>query len=275
MKSVLHHISFTFFKVITYLARRVPHNTIESFIYFMLTLTGYRRKVILKNLKLVYPGKKNRELIELLKANYRHLARLLSEIIADANIHVEYRNVHLINEQHGTDGVILLCGHIHNWELTGRKLGPNLDMPGYGVYKPLSNRLFDSYLQKQRTGDNAIPIPMNKLLKTIIKHRRSGKPAAYLLIADQSPPNKSSQVQFMGVPTYFIDGPEKLNERFDFQYYYMHTERAKEGHYIVTFLPIDKAEITVSYSRLLEANIRQDVPSWLWSHNRWKLNYRD
>jgi KDO2-lipid IV(A) lauroyltransferase len=57
----------------------------------------------------------------------------------------------------------------------------------------------------------------------------------------------------------------------------MHLVRHKRGHFTLSFIKItdeptkiSEDEIIEKHVRLLEKNILEDPPIWLWSHKRWK-----
>lgn len=58
---------------------------------------------------------------------------------------------------------------------------------------------------------------------------------------------------------------------------YTDIQRVGRGHYRARLVPVvddaaacEQHEITDRYARLLEATIRRQPESWLWSHNRWR-----
>jgi KDO2-lipid IV(A) lauroyltransferase len=106
-----------------------------------------------------------------------------------------------------------------------------------------------------------------------------GRPLSVALIADQSPrlDAQSRWVQFLNQPTVFFHGGEKIARKFSLPVYYMRVRKIARGRWEQTFeliwdgaSPTSDYEITGTYARLLEEDIRRVPELWLWSHRRWK-----
>ena len=79
--------------------------------------------------------------------------------------------------------------------------------------------------------------------------------------------------------TPFVLGPEKLAKKLDLAVVYLNINRIKRGYYECEFSLITENpgntkeyEITESFLKLLENQIRKEPAYWLWTHNRWKHN---
>jgi KDO2-lipid IV(A) lauroyltransferase len=105
----------------------------------------------------------------------------------------------------------------------------------------------------------------------------------YIMAADQSPskPEKAIWVDFLGIKTAFLDGPERHARTRDIPVIFADIQRVKRGHYALELSFISEhpqatqhGEITAAYAKRLEEIIRRKPENWLWSHKRWKLNDR-
>ena len=122
-------------------------------------------------------------------------------------------------------------------------------------------------------------VEKNILLRKLVQLRHADHPFVIGLIADQkpSPHNAHTWTTFFNQETAFLDGGEVLARKFDLGVVYAHITSPKRGHYLVHFEVITETpqempenEITMSYVRMIESNIRRQPERWLWTHNRWK-----
>ena len=94
--------------------------------FYLLTyyVIGYRKKIVLSNLKLAFPEKKEQELLEIRKKFYKHFVDIFMEMIKTFTIskkeldkHYTYTNIELIKElKKDGKSVILISAHYANWE---------------------------------------------------------------------------------------------------------------------------------------------------------------
>ena len=103
-------------------------------------------------------------------------------------------------------------------------------------------------------------------------------------IADQNPGMTGSAywVDFFNRPTGFMAGPEKFAERMNNAVIFVSTKKVQRGFYHTTYSLITTdpslfkaGEITKRYKDFLEAEIAKDPASYLWSHRRWKSQWKD
>jgi KDO2-lipid IV(A) lauroyltransferase len=122
-------------------------------------------------------------------------------------------------------------------------------------------------------------VEKNLLLRKLVQLRHADHPFVIGLIADQkpSPRNAHTWTTFLNQDTAFLDGGEVLSRKFDLGVVYANISSPKRGYYRIHFEVITdepqsmpENEITLSYARMIEANIRQQPERWLWTHNRWK-----
>jgi Kdo2-lipid IVA lauroyltransferase/acyltransferase len=250
-------------------------------------VVGYRKKVIIQNLKGSFPSLSEREIAQTVKSVYKNLADVTVESIkgfAMNNRQVKERykilNVELI-EHYLAQGrsIIALPAHFNNWEWGSLAPGLFTKYPIIALYKPLSNKYIDSYLRKSRS---KFGTTLSSIYLTAFTFRaNNGIPSVFVLAADQSPSNagKSYWVDFMGRKTAFLHGPEKYARMYNMPVLYADVQRVKRGFYtlnlsVITENPAELAdgEITKAYAAKLEEAIRKSPGSWLWSHRRWKLS---
>ena len=81
-------------------------------------------------------------------------------------------------------------------------------------------------------------------------------------------------------PTY--TGAERIARLLDTPVYYFDILRPRRGYYVAKVVKMcdnlkeaPKFSITEQYYRLLEQSIQRNPEYWLWSHNRWKRQWKD
>lgn len=246
---------------------------------------GYRKKIILQNLKIAFPDKTDKQRRQIAQAFVRNFADTLLETLKVLNISLEELQqrvefhappelqAHFSNRKN----VALMVGHLGSWELIAQSVGYNVPHKVLGVYKPLSSKLANSLMIDLRSRFGGVPIPMRQTLRQLDQYNET--PIMLGLLADQSPSSaKQTQwVNFFGRPTPFYNGGEKLARRFKMPVYYGYIERKGKGYYRfrLQVLALNAALLPEGllmrhFAERLENNINKQPANWLWSHRRWK-----
>lgn len=268
---------------------KVPFGTLcflsDILYYIVYHLTGYRKKVILENLKHSFPEKNSREIRNISKKFYRHLCDLIFETIKMKAMHEQdfrermvFQETELLN-RYFREGrsVIVLTMHYNNWEWSSA-------MPLFvkheilGVYKPLHNPVFDQYLNQMREKMGSCLVQNAKILRVLLEKKEKGEPVLTWLAADQTPPEfHKFWMRFLNQETMFYPGPAYLSKRFNFPLFFQKIEKTGRGRYTSVFEllfenPRDKSEkeIMEAYIKKMEEVIKEKPEYYLWSHKRWK-----
>jgi KDO2-lipid IV(A) lauroyltransferase len=238
------------------------------------------------NLDAAFPEKTPDERYRILRDCYRNLAMALMESIWGYGArgkalepHVRFINPELVERCRAEQrSVILLAGHVCNWEWLLLAAGANLGIPIDVVYKPLRLADVDAYVRDARRRFGANPIPHKSFLYEVM--RRTDEPRAYAMLADQTPLKRTPKhwFRFLNRDTAFFLGPERIARYLDASVVYVEMKRARRGYYDVRLEMIAEPpygelagpEIAESYARHLEATIRESPSDWLWIHNKWK-----
>lgn len=252
---------------------------------FLYYIFGYRKEVVLKNLKNSFPEKTDTEIKTICKDSYKYLCDLIVETLktvgwneTQARSRFKLNNKELIERLHKENkSFLIVLGHYGNWEWAGPCFSLNCDHQLFVIYQPLSNTFFDKMFVKARTKFGTKIVPRKETLKSIIGNRNTLNAPA--LIADQAPvPVKNALwMTFLNQPTAVFNGPEKIAKKMNYPVVYMDIQRIKRGKYELTPILLfenskDTAdnEITIGFNRKLEESILQQPATWLWSHKRWK-----
>ena len=249
----------------------------------------YRLKLVCKNIRFSFPEKSPKEQNAIINAFYHHFADILVEIIygyraSDEELkeRVVFENVELIEQLSlRTQGVIAYLGHMCNWEWIAdlQKRFTNPKFVEYNVYRKQKSASADNAMLQLRSKRGGECVEKNVLLRKLVQLRHADHPFVIGLIADQKPSPRNAHVwtTFLNQDTAFLDGGEVLARKFGYSAVYAHIISPKRGYYRVRFdliadsvSSMEDSEMTLSFARLLEANIQEQPERWLWTHNRWK-----
>jgi KDO2-lipid IV(A) lauroyltransferase len=249
----------------------------------------YRLKLVCKNIRLSFPEKTEAELNAIVNAFYHHFSDVLVEIIhgyrasdEEMRQRVCFENMELLEDlAHKKHGVIAYLGHVCNWEWiadVGKQFADK-SIVEHNIYRRQKNPRADKAMLQLRAKRGGECVEKNQLLRKLVQLRHADYPFVIGLIADQkpSPRNAHTWTTFLNQDTSFLDGGEVLARKFDLGVVYANISSPKRGYYRIHFEVITddpqsvaENEITLSYARLIEANICQQPERWLWTHNRWK-----
>ncbi len=257
---------------------------ISDFFYFLLRLSGYRKQVVLENLRHSFPKKSEEEIRAICKSYFKYLCDLIVETLKtlkmteqESREHCTFHNpewlAKLCEEK---KSIIIVMGHYGNWEWAGPSLTLETNYQLVVIYRPLSNLYFEKMMVGMRTKFGTKITPVNQTLRDMVANR--GSLTATAFIADQYPATGGAQWStFLNQDTGFFTGPEKLSSKFNYPVVYVHVRRLKRGQYEVTPELLfenpkqtTEGEITNSFIKRLEVDIMTDPVTWLWSHKRWK-----
>ncbi|MBK9284226.1 MAG: lysophospholipid acyltransferase family protein [Sphingobacteriaceae bacterium] len=258
-------------------------------IYFLVYhVFGYRKKVVLSNLKNSFPEKSESEINKIAKDFYLHFCDVILETLKLLTLPKEKFKVHfkfddaaiqLFNSfESKNQSMIGVMGHCGNWEWGAIAYPTQFKQLITGVYHPLSNKNVDALMLHLRSRYGGNIIPMQRVYKEILTLKQKGIPTLLGLIADQTPPPESAYwTTFLNQDTPVFNGTEKIARKFNYPVIYVPIHKIKRGYYVmsavlITDKPADMAEglITELHTRALEKNIREQPHIWLWSHRRWK-----
>jgi Kdo2-lipid IVA lauroyltransferase/acyltransferase len=251
-------------------------------------LVGYRRDVVMTNLKNSFPEKSLQELKVIARAFYRHFCDVIFETIKMLTISREAFRKRCVLDEEGKRifgtyfsagrSIVGVMGHCGNWEWGAAALPAYYERHLTGVYHPLSNHNVDRLMLRLRGRFGGEITPMSQVYRRLLTLRDNGIPTTVGLIADQTPPPESAYwTTFLNQDTPVFNGAEKMARRFNYPVVYMKVLKESRGRYrlsatVVTNDPAAEPEggISEKHVRCLENNIREQPYTWLWSHRRWK-----
>lgn len=285
----MYYVLYGFLYLLSLLPLRVLY-LLSDFAYLIVyRVMGYRKKVVLQNLEIAFPEKTDAERRRIARQFYRNFTDTFIETIKFLSASPAFLNRHFVADYtvfHELYAQGRKCqihmGHNFNWEMGNLATAYNIPHTLLGVYQPIQNKAIDRLFMKMRSRTGTVLLPANDMRRAIINQRH--KQYALGLIADQNPGNPSRGtywVNFFGRPTPFVSGPENGarigNLPVVFGYYTKIRRGYYQGHYHLAESDpqsLPKGELTRRYISFLEETIRRDPEMWLWSHRRWKHQWK-
>ncbi|EAS19768.1 putative acyltransferase [Flavobacteria bacterium BBFL7] len=286
MQAIAFYLFYPLLWIISRLPSRLTYLLSDFAFLIVYYIIGYRKKVIINNLRIAFPDKPLKELELLCKKTTQHFCDSFIEVIMSMSMSHEemlsrfqYTNLELINDLRAQNRpIIAMFGHQASYEWT-MCLDGLVDYKIIAVYKPLANKYFNKLIVDIRQKFNSTMITMREASNSISHSITNGDMAMYGLVADQSPAKYRAQhfTTFFNKTSAVFMGSEKLAKAHDTAVVYLAVEKIKRGHYRATFQTITEHaaqtkdwEITDTFFKLLERQIRKQPEYYLWSHKRWK-----
>ncbi len=263
---------------------------ISDFVAFLLhSVFKYRRDVVSKNLAIAFPEKTQAERDKIARKFYQYFTDTFMESIKCISISKKQllkRNTgsyELMNNLVDKGfNINVLGGHQFNWEYGSLLYALNIKIPITAVYMPISNKVINKIFYDIRTRYGSKFVSASEFKTEVDEITKQQYILA--LAADQNPgdPRNAYWIRFFGKPTPFVTGPEKGAIKNNAAVVYVTFKKIKRGHY--HFEPMLLAEnainykegdLTMLYRDALERSIRQDPSNYLWSHRRFKFEWKE
>ncbi len=259
---------------------------LSNFLYYIIYyLVGYRKKVVLQNIKNSFPEKTNAEHVKIAKKYYRHFCDLTLESLKVFSIsEMQVRSRMVLKNPEGINkyfdqkkSVIIAGGHYNNWELFAVAIASMIKHDALAIYKPFTSKYFDEKMRSTRS-KYGLRMISTKAVKDIFESEKS-KLTATVFGIDQSPPfaDKCHWMTFLNQDTGVLFGVEKYAKEYDYPVVFCRINKERRGYYSFEFEDVsdrptqtNHGEITERVTCMLEFDILKKPEFWLWSHKRWK-----
>lgn len=284
MGAVTYYLALPFLYLVSYLPFRILYWLSDLIFLLVYRVFAYRKKVVTDNLKNSFPEKSADEINRIRIEFYRYFCDLTLETLKTLSIspaelikHFNCGDISALEHYYKQNqSVIIVMGHLGNWELGGAYFSQLSVHPLYPIYHPLANKYFDRFFYRMRTRLGAGAYPMKSAFREMIRNRK--KVTATAFIADQTPPPKNAYwMTFLNQDTAVFKGTETIAKKLDYPVIYISVIREKRGQYrleseLLVEHPRELAdnEVTELHTRRLEQDIIKYPETWLWSHRRWK-----
>lgn len=259
---------------------------IYGLIYYVIK---YRRDVVMKNLTIAFPQKTEAEKKIIAKKFYHNFIDSLIETLKVISVSDKFLLKHFVANWEVLTALYekgesceILMGHTFNWEWGNCAICLNVDYTFLAVYMPIANKTLDRVFLKLRSRGKSKMLSAHHMKREIYPYRNSQY--ALGLAADQNPgdPSRAYWLNFFGKPAPFVTGPEKGARTRNMPVIFCYIEKPRRGYYkLVLSMGVENPQsmpegaITLKFARYLEDVIRLQPEMWLWSHKRWKHEWRE
>ena len=294
-----HRIEYTATIALLGLCRRLPERAVHTLAHgitmLMYHLIGSRRKLTLRNLTIVFPGKTPAERKEMAKQSYANFAesmafnalmmtdRFSNQELLDS-IEVEgWENFEEAKRLIGGKGLLIFSAHIGNWELLPQYAALRLDTPLHIISRKTSNPLLEERLVRPLRERFGVEVFHKKnALMRIVKVIKKGEYAGFQIDQKLNPP-EGIFIKFFGREAPTLASPALLQVRFGVTVLPVFMVKPKKGkHLLVIKEPIQWEdngksmeeqiiELTYIHQKVIEEIILEYPDQWFWMHNRWGL----
>lgn len=248
---------------------------------------GIRRSVVERQIAAAFPEWDRGRVTATARAAYENLGRTTIEAamlsrsnrqrVLDLFDEPEQWSL-LENASRQGQGIIVVAGHLGNWELGGAYLAARgLDFEA--VARQMENPLFDAYLTRTRNRVGMKVIYDGDAVRRVPRALRSNAVVAFLM--DQGTVGLASTwVPFFGRSAKTPRGPAVFAMRLNAPVFFLAPLRKPDGRFILGIeeIPVhetgdrnaDVDRIVADYTAVLERWIRRAPDQYFWHHRRWK-----
>ena len=244
----------------------------------LLKLIKPRKNLIKKQLKMVFSDKDEVWIDKVVLDFYSNLATLTTEFFLTNwdTISLESKNrENLLKAFSFGKGVILVSGHIGNWELGMREIAK--EFPVNAIVKSVKNPFVDNFINNTRKRGNVKIIYLKNLYRKVFEAIKKNEMVCIML--DQNARKEGVKMSFLGHKASVFTSPVKLTIKTGATILPVFSYR-KNGKIIVEFCkPIipknyknnqeDILNLTKILNLKLEKRILQNPAQWFWIHKRW------
>jgi KDO2-lipid IV(A) lauroyltransferase len=248
---------------------------------------GIRRAVVERQVRAAFRELPDAEVRRIALASYANLGRTSLEAALISALSRE-QVLAMFERVEGADvlerarargaGVLLVSGHLGNWELAGAFVAAS-GVPIEAVARGMENPLFDRYLTQARQALGMTVIHDAEAVRRVPRAMREGKSVAMLV--DQGAAGlASSWVPFFGRFAKTPRGPAVFALRLGAPVVFATALRQPSGKYVMYYeeVPVtptgdreaDVDRIVADYTSTLERWIRRAPEQYFWHHRRWK-----
>jgi KDO2-lipid IV(A) lauroyltransferase len=263
---------------------RVLYVLSDVFYFFVYHVFGYRKELVLDNLKHAFPEKSEKEIRVICAKFYRNFCDQWIEMlklltITEKELSRRFTGNWELLEQLRIEGrnAYVFLGHTFNWEWANVASQYNIKQQMAGVYLPLESKAFDRFVLKLRKRANGMMVSMKAKKEAFAELNKVQHVLG--LIADQNPSNLNNVqwVKFMGREAPFFIGSAYMAKKGKVAIVLSKIVKLKRGYYQLVMerlcddaSSMDAEVIVHAYVSHLEEQIRQQPENWMWTHRRWK-----
>lgn len=285
----MYYLVFGIFYLLSLLPLPVLYIISDGLYALIYYVIGYRKKVVMDNLEIAFPEKTEQEREVIAKKFYHNFVDTFIETIKLISAGKKFIVKRLVLDSDPFTPLYkqgkrcqLHLGHNFNWELANVAMPYNTEYPFLVVYMPIKSKVMDRLFMYIRTRTGSIMLPATDMRAAMVPWRN--KQYLLTLVADQAPGDvsKAYWLNFFGRPTPFVRGPETGARAGNIPVIFAQLYKVKRGYYRAYLetgaedpASLPEGELTRRYITFLEKAIREHPDMWLWSHRRWKWQWKE
>jgi KDO2-lipid IV(A) lauroyltransferase len=285
----MYYVVSGFLKGVSFFPLPVLYIFSDLLYFITYYVIGYRKKVVMNNLLIAFPGKTARERKRIAKDFYHGLIDTLIETLKFFSWSYERMEKKVVADYSALEPLYrtgrpihVIAMHNFNWEFVNWHVARNVRLPFYAIYLPIGNKHIERMLAKSRSRQGTRLIPATEFKSRYGAIRN--EPHILGSAADQSPadPRNAWWLDFFGRKTAFIRGAERGAAATRAGVAFVHFYRIKRGKYQIDLRhlcddasALSPGEMTKAYAAYVEDSVRKRPSNYLWSHRRWKHEWND
>jgi KDO2-lipid IV(A) lauroyltransferase len=249
---------------------------------------GVRRTVVERQIAAAFPEWPRERVLETAREAYEHLGRVMVEAMLLPTA-PPGRIFDVVEPEPGAwelfeaaraegKGVILVAGHLGNWELGGAYVGAR-GIPVDAVVRHMANPLADRWISDTRRFTGVRVVFDDQAVRSTTRALKEGRTVGFL--ADQGVKGLASTfVPFFGRPAKTPRGPAVFALRFGTPMLFFVPYRDASGRYRISMerIPLvdtgdrerDIDTMVATWTRMLEGWVRRIPGQYFWHHQRWR-----
>ncbi len=283
----MYHVVYGFLWLISLLPLKVLYVLSDCIYGLMFYVFKYRKAVVMSNLSIAFPEKTEQERKKIAKKFYHNLVDMFIETIKMISASQKFLNKRVAANWEAINAlkssgksVQMHMGHNFNWEWGSVVAAGKVDLPILVVYMPIGNKVFERLFCSLRARSGNKLLRATRMAEDFLPYQKT----QYLmgLVVDQNPghPANAWWFEFFGKATPFVKGPAKAAIANNTEVVFTYIHKPARGHYEALITVVENAaglteiELTRKFVSYLENVIRQFPEMWLWSHRRWKWEWK-
>ncbi len=249
---------------------------------------GIRRGVVERQIAAAFPEFDHARVVQVSRESYRNLGRVTVEATLLSNegpeavlaLFHDAPDAWALLEQAFAlgKGVILVSGHVGNWELAAAYMAAR-GMPVEAIARGAANPLSEMYFKRTRERLGVRIMHDSEAVRRVPRALREGHLVGVL--SDQAAVGlASTYVNFFGRPAKTPRGGAVFALRGDIPVLFVAALRQPDGRYrfVAETVPVthtgdrekDVDDIIIRFSAILERVVREYPEQYFWQHRRWK-----
>lgn len=285
----MYYIIYVPLYLLSLLPLRVLYAISDFISFFLFRVFGYRRKIIEGNLAIAFPEKSIVERKIISHKFHRNFTDTFIETVKCLSVSKSFYEKHstvdlTIEHEFARQGKSfqLHACHQFNWEWINMAWAAKCKQPVIGIYMPISSKPLEKLFFNLRTRFGTIMLPATNMKNSFVAWKN--KPHSLVLVADQKPGNPSfcHWLNFFNKPTPFVTGPERNAFLKKCPVVFAKAKKIARGKYHTSLelatmdaSLLNPGDLTIMYRDFIEAAIKDQPDMYLWSHKRFKFDWKD